>query len=144
MTNSILAFETYQIVILGVVAALILAVIIISAIFSRGRGSTGDEAVLDSREDVNENAAAVMVLRAIADSKPEMLAKLDKLYDRLKYLTPSADEKVAVIDEKIKNALGDLKIELTKTRGDKGSGKANKFISDINLLIAERSVYTDK
>ena len=63
---------------------------------------------------------------------------------RDRYLTPSADDEVAVIDEKIKNALGDIKIELTKTRGEEGSGKADKYIEDINVLIAERGVHTER
>ena len=73
-----------------------------------------------------------------------MQAKLDNLYDKLLYLPPSADDEVAVIDEKIKNALGDIKIELTKTRGEEGSGKADKYIEDINVLIAERGVHTER
>ena len=62
--------------------------------------------------------------------------------DVLLYLTPSAEDEVAVIDDKIKSALGDIKIELTKTRGEEGCGKAMQYIADIKVLVAERAVIT--
>ena len=71
---------------------------------SRRRRSV-DETVLESRDEVNENAHSVSVLIALAEGKPEMIEKLNRLYDKLLYLTPSAEEEVAVIDEKIGNAI---------------------------------------
>ena len=143
MVNSLLAvLETYEIVIIVVVAAAFIGVIVAALIFRSKRRRTVDETVLDSRDEVNENANAVKVLQALAEGKPDMLEKLAVLYDSLLYLTPSAEDEVAVIDEKIKNALGDIKIELSKTRGEEGSGKAEKYISDIKVLLAEREIYT--
>ena len=128
MVNSLLAvLETYEIVIIVVVAAAFIGVIVAALIFRSKRRRTVDETVLDSRDEVNENANAVKVLQALAEGKPDMLEKLAALYDSLLYLTPSAEDEVAVIDEKIKNALGDIKIELSKTRGEEGSGKAEKY-----------------
>ncbi len=147
MNNSILAalgLEPFEIVIIVVVAAVFVGVITAAFIFTRRRKRSVDETVLDSRDGVNENARTVQVLKALAEGKPDMQAKLEELYDKLKYLTPSAEDDVAVIDEKIKGVLGDIKIELTKTRGEEGSGKAEKYIGDIKVLIAERSVHTDR
>ena len=145
MVNSLLAvLETYEIVIIVVVAAAFIGVIVAALIFRSKRRRTVDETVLDSRDEVNDNANAVKVLQALAEGKPDMLEKLAALYDSLLYLTPSAEDEVAVIDEKIKNALGDIKIELSKTRGEEGSGKADKYIEDINVLIAERGVHTER
>ncbi len=147
MNNSILAalgLEPFEIVIIVVVAAVFVGVITAAFIFTRRRKRSVDETVLDSRDGVNENARTVQVLKALAEGKPDMQAKLEELYDKLKYLTPSAEDEVAVIDEKIKGVLGDIKIELTKTRGEEGSGKAEKYIGDIKVLIAERSVHTDR
>lgn len=145
MINSLLAsLEPVEIVIIVLVAAAFTGVILASFIFIRSRRKSSDETVLESRDEVSENAHTVQVLKALAEGKPDMIAKLERLYDKLLYLTPSADEEVAVIDEKIKNALGDIKIELTKTRGEEGCGKAEKYLEDIKVLVAERSVHTER
>ena len=142
--NLLANLADYEIVIIVVVAAVFVGVIIAALIFTHRRKRSVDETVLESRDEVGENARTVQVLKALADGKPEMQEKLDRLYDKLLYLTPSAEDDVAVIDEKIKNALGDIKIELTKTRGEEGCGKADKYIEDINVLIAERGVHTER
>lgn len=145
MINSLLAsLEPVEIVIIVLVAAAFTGVILASFVFIRRRRKSSDETVLESRDEVSENAHTVQVLKALAEGKPDMIAKLERLYDKLLYLTPSADEEVAVIDEKIKNALGDIKIELTKTRGEEGCGKAEKYLEDIKVLVAERSVHTER
>ena len=136
--------ETYEIVIIVLVLAVFVGVIIAAMLLKNKRKRGVDESVLESRDEVNENARTVQVLKVLAEGKPEVEQKLDGLYDKLLYLTPSAEEEVAVIDEKIKNALGDIKIELTKTRGDEGCGKAEKYIEDIKVMIAERAVYTQR
>ncbi len=143
MVNSFLALlKTYEIVIIVIAAAAFLGVIAAALVFRYARRRTVDETVLESRDEVNDNANAVKVLQALAEGKPDMLEKLASLYDSLLYLTPSAEDEVAVVDEKIKNALGDVKIELSKTRGKADSGKAEKYLADIKLLLAEREIYT--
>lgn len=142
--NLLANLADYEIVIIAVVAAVFVGVIIAALIFTRRRKRSVDETVLESRDEVGENARTVQVLKALAEGKPDMQAKLESLYDKLLYLTPSADDEVAVIDEKIKNALGDIKIELTKTRGEEACGKADNYIEDIKVLIAERGVYTER
>lgn len=140
----LMVLETYEIVIIVLVLAVFVGVIIAAMLLKNKRKRGVDESVLESRDEVNENARTVQVLKVLAEGKPEVEQKLDELYDKLLYLTPSAEEEVAVIDEKIKNALGDIKIELTKTRGDEGCGKAEKYIEDIKVMIAERAVYTQR
>lgn len=138
------ALEPYEIVIIVVVAAVFVGIIIAALIFTRRRKRSVDETVLESRDEVSENAHTVQVLKALAEGKSEVIAALDELYDKLLYLTPSADDEVAVIDEKIKNALGDIKIELTKTQGKDDSGKTVQYIADIKVYIAERGVHTER
>ena len=109
MNSTLLAaLETYELVIIVVVAAIFVGVIIAALIFKSRRRRSVDETVLESRDEVNENAHSVSVLIALAEGKPEMIEKLNRLYDKLLYLTPSAEEEVAVIDEKIGNAIGDI------------------------------------
>ena len=80
MVNSLLAvLETYEIVIIVVVAAAFMGVIVAALIFRSKRRRTVDETVLDSRDEVNDNANAVKVLQALAEGKPDMLEKLAAL-----------------------------------------------------------------
>ena len=68
MVNSLLAvLETYEIVIIVVVAPAFIGVIVAALIFRSKRRRTVHEAVLDSRDEVNENAIAVKVLQALAE-----------------------------------------------------------------------------
>ena len=138
------AREPYEIGRIVVVAAGFVGIIIAALRFTRRRKRSVDETVLESRDEVSENAHTVQVLKALAEGKSEVIAALDELYDKLLYLTPSADDEVAVIDEKIKNALGDIKIELTKTQGKDDSGKTAQYIDDIKVYIAERGVHTER
>ena len=144
MFNNILALEAREIVIIVVVAAVFAGVIIAGLIFSSKKRRSVDETVLESREDVNENAQTVRVLIALAEGKEETIAKLETLYDTLRYLTPSAEDEVAVIDEKIKRALDDIKIELSKARGKEGDGKTQNYLDEINVYVAERAVHTER
>lgn len=144
MMNNLLALDTTSIVIIVVVAAVFVGIIIAALIITAKRRRSVDETVLESREDVNENAQSVRVLIALADGKAETVEKLEALYDTLRYLTPSAEDEVAVIDEKIKRALDDIKIELTKTRGKEGDGKTQNYLDEIKVYVAERAVHTER
>ena len=76
MVNSLLAvLETYEIVIIVVVAAAFIGVIVAALIFRSKRRRTVDETVLDSRDEVNENANAVKVLQALAEGKSKEEAR---------------------------------------------------------------------
>ncbi|MCD7728936.1 MAG: hypothetical protein LUI60_03390 [Clostridia bacterium] len=145
MINSICAaLATYQIVII-VMAVVAVVFVVICAIIGHKKGNkNADDKVLESRGEVNGNVQAIEVLLLLAEDKPEIQARLKILQDKIKYLTPSPLKEVSSIDEKISNALGDAKIELSKTRGDKKSGKAEKYLDQVELLIAERSAYTER
>ena len=144
MFKNLLALDTPEIVIIAVVAAVFAGIIIAALIFTSKRKRSVDETVLESREDVSENAQTVRVLIALAEGKAETTEKLETLYDTLRYLTPSAEDEVAVIDDKIKRALDDIKIELTKTRGKEGDGKTQQYIDEIKVYVAERAVHTER
>ena len=143
MLNNLL-LGTTETVIIVVVAAVFAGAIIAGFLFNSKKRRSVDETVLESREDVSENAQKVRVLIALAEGKADTVARLEELYDTLRYLTPSAEDEVAVIDEKIKRALDDIKIELTKTRGKEGDGKTQSYIDEIKVCVAERAVHTER
>ena len=144
MLSNLLALGTAGTVIIVVAAALVAGVIIAATLFNSKKRRSADETVLDSRDDVNENAQTVRILITLAEGKPQTVEKLESLYDTLRYLTPSAEDEVAAIDKKIKRTLDDIKIELTKTRGKEGDGKTQTYIDEIKVYVAERAVHTER
>ncbi len=143
MISNLLLGST-ETVIIVVVAAVFAGAIIAGFLFNSKKRRSVDETVLESREDVSENAQKVRVLIALAEGKADTVARLEELYDTLLYLTPSAEDEVAVIDGKIKRVLDDIKIELTKTRGKAGDGKTQSLMDEIKVYVAERAVHTER
>lgn len=89
-----------------------------------------DKALIDS------NSSAVNALIILSDNK-EFGAKLLKLQEELKFLTPSADSKIFAFDQQIQTLIGELKAVLTED-GSAGS-KAESAFRDIRIAIADRN-----
>ena len=101
-------------------------------------GKVGDE-----REVIAHNAAAIESLIVLAKDDEELIQELKKLQEKIKYLTPSDNGKVADCDKKIKNLIEDMRIVLVKA--DKKSdeetlpAKARSILQQIKLTIADRN-----
>lgn len=122
------------------------AVVLIAAaavVLLRKKGGKKDERelLLESRRRVGDNAQSVDVLLVLASGKDEMTDKLKALQEKLKYLSPSADEKVKAIDEKIRQALDDVKIELTKSKGSKDAARQEDFWKISKFRLRNAALY---
>ena len=134
----------YVYVIIGAAAGAVIG-LIVSLLKKSGKGKKSErDLLLESRQLIGDNAQSVEVLLGLASGKEGMTKELKDLEEKLKYLSPSADERVKALDMKIKDALGDIKIELTKSKGSEDCGKADKFMQEIQVHIAERSVFTSR
>ena len=134
----------YVYVIIGAAAGAVIG-LIVSLLKKSGKGKKSErDLLLESRQLIGNNAQSVEVLLVLASGKEGMTKELKDLQEKLKYLSPSADERVKALDMKIKDALGDIKIELTKSKGSEDCGKADKFMQEIQVHIAERSVFTSR
>lgn len=99
--------------------------------------SVADKVKAD-RELVASNSKAIEGLIVIAKDNEEIVAELKALQEKLKYLIPSENPKVADYDKAIKNKIGDLRIALTKSDGE-SSKKAKGILTDIKLDVADRN-----
>ena len=134
----------YVYVIIGAAAGAVIG-LIVSLLKKSWKGKKSErDLLLESRQLIGDNAQSVEVLLVLASGKEGMTKELKDLQEKLKYLSPSADERVKALDMKIKDALGDIKIELTKSKGSEDCGKADKFMQEIQVHIAERSVFTSR
>ena len=70
----------------------------------------------------------------------EFNESLKKLQEQIKFLTPSRSEKTYNYDKKIKDAIEDLKIALTKNSDAEGNKKIAAIIQDIKVLISDRNI----
>lgn len=89
----------------------------------------------EARELVETNCAATEALLVLAGDNEELVKQLTELREQLKYLVPTED--TPAYDNKIKNKIGDLRIELTKSEGAE-SARVQKIIKEIKLLLADR------
>ena len=133
------------IIVVAVVAAVVLvALCLILILKKKGRKGTEKDILNESKDLIAANAQAVEVLLILAEGKENTIGQLKLLQDKLKYLSPSTNEKVKAIDEKIKDELGDLKIELNKKKDESKDDKVAACLENVRIKIAERSAFTDR
>ena len=69
-----------------------------------------------------------------------LIDELRGIQEKIRYLIPSADDKVAECDRKIKEQIEDLKIRMVKEENSEQIQKTVEHsIKQLNLLIAERN-----
>ena len=88
--------------------------------------------------DVNYKMIDALVVLCTDD---DFNTELKKLQEQLKYQISSTNDKVCSFDKKIKSAIDDLKIALTKEGDAKNNAKAQSLLREIRVLIAERNSY---
>ncbi|MCH5163145.1 MAG: hypothetical protein J1G38_06625 [Clostridiales bacterium] len=93
----------------------------------------------DSREYVESNARVLSVCVELAEG--ELKEEVERAYDSVRYMTPTAAAGATQVDKKIGALAGDLKIALTKGK-DSSLAKAEDILKNLNIAIAERNSYT--
>ena len=110
--------------------------------FGRKRRKMGEK-TQDDRELISHNERAIESLIVLAKDDEELVQELKKLQEKIKYLTPSDNSKVADCDKKIKNLIEDMRIVLVKAdkKGDEETlpAKAASILQQIKLTIADRN-----
>ena len=110
--------------------------------FGRKRRKMGEK-VGNERELISHNERAIESLIVLAKDDEELIQELKRVQEKIKYLTPSDNGKVADYDKKIKNLIEDMRIVLIKA--DKKSdeetlpAKAMSILQQIKLAIADRN-----
>ena len=93
----------------------------------------------NDRDLIAANGVVLEGIVAIVEDE-ELKAELKVLKEKVKFTTALVDEKGYNLDKKISGILGDLKIEITKNKGDeKSSAKISGLIKDLKALVAERN-----
>ena len=97
------------------------------------------ELLEDSRELVESNARVLSVCVELAEG--DVQKAVERVYDAVKYMMPSALAQVAQLDKKISSLAGDLKIVLSKGK-ERAELGAPEVIEKLDVAIAERNSYT--
>lgn len=93
----------------------------------------------NDRDLIASNSATLEGICAIAENE-EVKAELKALAQKVKYITAMVDDKAYSLDKKMSGLIGDLKIEVTKSKADEEpSAKLNGILRDIKALVAERN-----
>lgn len=107
-------------------------------------GKSRTELLQESRNRVAVNQQSVEVLYVLAEGKQDNIAEFQKIQEKLKYLTPSAEESVKEIDEKIHADLEECKSVLEDQTDEAQDEKLKNLIRTINADIALRAPLTNK
>ena len=135
--------KNYKILVAAVILILV-ALFVLIAFKKKGGKKTEKEILNASKDLIAANTQTIEALLVLARGKENTIKELKAIQDKLRYLSPSTDERVKAIDEKIKGELGDLKIELSKKKEEEKDEKVSAHLENVRLKIAERSVFTDR
>ncbi len=97
------------------------------------------ELLAESREYIETNARILSVCAELAEG--ELNESVGRVYDAVRYMTPTTVAGATQADKKIGALAGDLKIALSKGK-DRALDQAADIIKDLNAAIAERNSYT--
>lgn len=98
------------------------------------------ERTKENSELISRNAKRIEELIVLAGDDKELIGELRSLQEKLRYLIPSGNDKVADYDRKIKGQIEDLKIKMVKGDAPEDMQKTMKrVIMQISQLIAERN-----
>lgn len=97
------------------------------------------ELLADSREYIETNARTLSVCAELADA--ELKDDVERVYDAVRYMTPTTAAGATQADKKIGALAGDLKIALSKG-SNRSLDRAEDLIKDLNAAVAERNSYT--
>lgn len=97
------------------------------------------ELLNESRERLDDNARILSVCKELAVG--ELQQQVERIYDAVRYMTPTAAVGAAQADKKINAFAGDLKIALSKGN-DRGAAQAEDIIKSLTIAVAERNSYT--
>ncbi len=97
------------------------------------------ELLADSREYIEDNARVLSVCVELAEGA--LRDDVERAYDAVRYMTPTAVVGATQADKKIGALAGDLKIELSKGN-ERALEQASEIIKDLNTAIAERNSFT--
>lgn len=91
----------------------------------------------DNGETINTNARTLSVCVELCDG--EVKKSVERVYDAVRYMTPTTVAGAIAADKKIGALAGDLKIVLSKS--SRTLDQAEDIVKNIELAIAERNSY---
>lgn len=96
------------------------------------------ELLKDNRELIEANTRILAVCKELAQG--ELSERVERVYESVRYMTPTTRPGALVFDKKINAYAGDLKIALSK-ENDRGKAQAEDILHDMELAVAERNAY---
>ena len=74
----------------------------------------------------------------VATDNAEILAKIDQIQEKIKYMNPTLDKTAQNFDKKINDAIGDLKISVMKIKTEDDVAKILTSFKHLDMLVADR------
>lgn len=118
-----------------IVVGLAIFFIIREVKYPKKKMTEGSE-VVDSKRRIEKAVQNLEAMTELVKTNNKLKNKLLSLKEIIKFLNPSKNEKVKVVDEKLLARLDDLKIEISK---DENSETIYRMIEEVEGYIAQRT-----
>lgn len=122
----------------GILAVLIVAVSVFflyRELKSNKKEDLQSRSVIKNKKQIEKNVSKIEAMLVLADGNNMLCNRLVEIKESVKFLNPSKDAKVMLIDEKISNKLDDLKIEISK---DNTVETIWRIIEEVEGFVATR------
>ena len=118
-----------------IVVGLAIFFIIREVKYPKKKMTEGSE-VVESKRRIEKAVQNLEAMTELVKTNDKLKNKLLSLKEIIKFLNPSKNEKVKVVDEKLLARLDDLKIEISK---DENSETIYRMIEEVEGYIAQRT-----
>lgn len=118
-----------------IVVGLAIFFIIREVKYPKKKMTEGSE-VVESKRRIEKAVQNLEAMTELVKTNNKLKNKLLSLKEIIKFLNPSKNEKVKVVDEKLLARLDDLKIEISK---DENSETIYRMIEEVEGYIAQRT-----
>lgn len=98
---------------------------------------TNDEGLKENKRQIEMMTGSLETLK-VATENAEILAKIDRVQEKVKYMNPTVNKTAQSYDKKIIDAIGDLKISIVKLKSEEDLTKIMGEFKHIEMLVADR------
>ncbi len=98
---------------------------------------SNDEGLVENKRAIEAMTGSLETLKVATDNA-EILAKIDQVQEKIKYMNPTLDKTAHNFDKKISDAIGDLKIAIMKIKTDEDVAKILNSFKHLEMLVADR------
>jgi nucleoside-triphosphatase THEP1 len=96
-----------------------------------------DAALKENKRAIEAMTGSLETLKVATDNA-EVLAKIEQVQEKIKYMNPTLNKAAHNFDKKIVDSIGDLKIAIMKIKTEEDVAKILNSFKHLEMLVADR------